>query len=104
MELNHDDIITELAQAILSATRQYKDGQYFEEDMPTAADMARKMRLKTDYVKKKLRLLASANLIEAISASPKRYRFNTYALRFLDDDDPLHILFCREGSPHYIED
>ncbi len=104
MELNHDDIISELAHSILTATQQFNDGQYFEEDMPTAADMARKMRLKTDYVKKKLRLLASANLIEAISASPKRYRFNAYALRFLEEDDPLHLLFCREGSPHYIAD
>ena len=74
-----------------------------EEDLPTAADLARKLNYRLEAVKKKLRLLKEEGLIQPVSMTPKRYRFNRWALKSLDEGHLFHELFCEPESPYYLE-
>lgn len=83
-----NSILTE----IIQATEAWSDGSLLEDELPTAAGLARKLNLRLDNVKKKLRLLKDEGLIRAISVSPKRYRFDRYTFKHLDEDSPLYEL------------
>lgn len=97
------EIFPKLAGEILSGTERYQSGDLQEEDLPTAADLARLLNYRLDTVKKKLRVLKDHHLIQPISMTPKRYRFNRWALTELAEDSPLYELFCEPDSPYYIE-
>lgn len=93
-----------LVREIVWATEQLNTGACLEEDLPTAAELARKLKLRLDTVKKKLRVLKEHGLIHAVSLSPKRYRFDHWALRTLEPDTVLYALFCEPDSPHCLCD
>lgn len=98
-----EELIGRLASEILDATEVFNTGPQFEEALPTAADLARKLNLRLETVKKKLRLLKEADLIQPTSMQPKRYRFNFWTLRSMEENDPFYTLFCDPESPFYIE-
>jgi hypothetical protein len=95
MAIDYNEMISQLAREIVDATERMGDGTWVEDDLPTAADLARKLNYRIDVVKKKLRLLKEAGLIQPISVTPKRYRFNAWALKSLDADHPFHALFAQ---------
>lgn len=97
------EIFSKLAGEILAGTERYQDDDTLEEALPTAADLARKLNYRLETVKKKLRVLKDHHLIQAISMTPKRYRFNRWALNDLAEGDPLFALFCDPESPAFIE-
>jgi hypothetical protein len=97
------EIFTQLAREILAATEAYQTGDLLEEGLPSAADLARKLNYRLETVKKKLRVLKEHHLIQPISITPKRYRFNRWALRDLEPDTLLYELFCEQDSPAYIQ-
>jgi len=97
------ELFTSLAGEILAATERMNAGDALEDDLPTAADLARKLGYRLETVKKKLRVLKEEGLIQPVSMTPKRYRFNFWALKSLDEAHVLHSLFCEPDSPHYIE-
>ena len=86
-------MLSRLAQEIMYSTdRLSQDDGGVEDDLPTAADLARKLNYRLEVVKKKLRLLKEAELIQAVSHTPKRYRFNAWALKSMDEDHPYYHL------------
>ena len=97
------EIFTKLAGEILSASERFQAGDLQEDDLPTAADLARLFNYRLETVKKKLRVLKDNHLIQAISMTPKRYRFNRWALGDLPEEELLHSLFCDPESEYYIE-
>jgi hypothetical protein len=98
-----NELFSKLAKAILDATERFCNGACLEEEMPTAADLARQYNYRLDTVKKKLRVLKEHGLIQPISMTPKRYRFNQWSLKSLDEDHPFYELFCEPESPYYID-
>ncbi len=101
------EIFTQLAREILAGTEachaENMAGNLLEDSLPSAADLARKLNYRLETVKKKLRVLKENHLIQPISMTPKRYRFNRWALRDLEPDSLLYELFCDPDSPAYIE-
>src|SRR5688500_2054710 len=87
-----EEAISRLALEIFRATQAFSAGECLEEELPTAAELARKLNYRLEYVKKRLKPLKEADLIQAISHQPKRYRFNNQALRSLNEDDSLYAL------------
>jgi hypothetical protein len=96
------EIFSKLAGEILAGTELYQADATFEEVLPTAADLARKLNYRLETVKKKLRVLKDHHLIQSVSMTPKRYRFNRWALNDLEADSPLFELFCDPESPAFI--
>ncbi len=97
------EIFTRLAGEILAGTERYQSGELLEDDLPTAADLARLFNYRLETVKKKLRVLKDHALIQPISMTPKRYRFNRWALNDLEAGSLLFELFCEPDSDYYIE-
>jgi len=89
-----------LACAIDQATERVVVGQLLQEELPTAAFLARELGFKLDKVKKKLKFLNQAGLIQSVSMSPKRYQFDRYALSRLAKDHPWYDVFYDHGSPY----
>ncbi len=96
------ELLGHLAQEILHATERLNTGDCLEDDLPTAADIARKCNYRLEAVKKKLRILKEEGLIQVVGMTPKRYRFNYWALKSLDPSSPLHELLCEPESPYFI--
>lgn len=98
-----EELFIRLTQEILAATERFQEGDCLEDDLPTAADLARKLNYRLETVKKKLRILKTQELVKIVSMTPKRYRFNYWALKHLDSDSLFYELFCEPDSPHYIQ-
>lgn len=99
---NDEELFSRLVREIHEASERFNAGECLEEDLPTAADLARKYNYRLETVKKKLRVLKDNGLIHPVSMTPKRYRFDPWALKSLDESHPLFILLCEPESPHFI--
>lgn len=84
-----EELLTRLVHEIYTATERLSAEECLEDDLPTASDLARKFNYRLDTVKKKLRVLKERGLIRPISMTPKRYRFEPWALKSLDEEDPI---------------
>jgi hypothetical protein len=98
-----EEVFIALVGEIVRATDQLNANACTEEDLPTSAELARKMKYRLEMVKKKLRILKENGLIHSISLSPKRYRFDHWALKKLEPDSTLFALFGDPDSPYYVE-
>lgn len=90
--LSHEALLTVLVGEIRAATERLGDGGQ-EEDLPTSASLARALDLRLENVKKKLRILKENEIIQVVGITPKRYRFNPWILKTMDDEHPLYFLF-----------
>ena len=88
--------------AVVTAQVEAATESLMPDALPCARDLARKLGLRLETVKKKLRLLKAGELIHPVSVSPKRYRFNHYALRELPPESDFYRLFCETESPYFI--
>jgi transcription initiation factor IIE alpha subunit len=94
--LNREEILTTLFQKIQAASHQFLAEEILEEDLPTAASLARELDLRLDEVKKRLTTLREEDLVQSIGVNPKRYRINVWRLKALEkvDDYPFaYILY-----------
>ncbi len=98
------ELTCRIACEILRATDAWTAGDKLEDELPSATELARQLDVKLEKLKKKLRLLRQENLIRSVSVSPKRYRFDRYALREMPPDHPLYALLFGEDSPYRIAD
>lgn len=98
-----EEVFIALVGEIVRATDRLNAETGTDEELPTSAELARKMNYRLEMVKKKLRILKEHGLIHSVSLSPKRYRFDHWALKQLESDTTLFSLFCDPDSPHYIE-
>jgi hypothetical protein len=98
MVIDQNEMLSLLAREIKAATERLEEGECLEDDLPTSADLARQLNYKLDAVKKKLKLLKETGLIQPTSMTPKRYRFNAWAFKSLDESDPLRELFMETSA------
>lgn len=85
-------LLRELFDEIAAATQALVRGDITPEDLPTATEIARKLNVKLDQVKKKLRILRQSGVVKPVSYAPKRYRINPQVMQELSTDDPLYTL------------
>jgi len=93
--LNREEILYFLFQKIHSTSQQVLNEEILEEDLPTAASLARELDLRLEEIKKRLQTLKDEDLIQAVGINPKRYRTNVWRLKTLEkqSDYPLQFLF-----------
>ena len=60
----------------------------------TALELARKINLKIDIVKKKLNILKDKGIVRSSGVSPKYWLFDDYGFQKIEEDDPVYILLC----------
>lgn len=77
-----------LAIQIQKTSLFWEENGQLEEYLQTAADLARSLGLKLDYVKKQLHYLRDLEIILPVGYNPKRYRFDFYHFRHLLTQPP----------------
>ena len=60
----------------------------------TAIELARKLNLPTDTVKKKLKILFAKNIVRVTGINPKYWKFDEYKYQRLNEDDEIYQLLC----------
>lgn len=96
---NETEVLTRLTGEIRAATLLLDESDCMSEALPTAAELARKLNYRLDTVKKKLKVLKDEGLIQSVGMTPKRYRFNAWALRSLPPEHLLYTLLAdTDGS------
>jgi predicted ArsR family transcriptional regulator len=91
-----------IARQIRLATDSLPTESLPEEGLPTASDISRELRLDPEKVKKRLKILLREGIVQPVSYTPKRYRFNYYQLKTLEKSSELYFLFRSEESPYCI--
>lgn len=92
------ELFPRLLGAIREATERFCAGDCLEDELPTAADLARRFNYRLETVKKKLRVLKEQELIQAVTHTPKRYRFNAWVFNSMDEDHPLYAILDTANS------
>lgn len=70
------------------------EDKYSSPDGITAVDLAKRLNIPVDIVKKKLNLLKSKNIVIVKGINPKYWKFDDYSFQRLDDDDEIFHLLC----------
>ena len=60
----------------------------------TAVELAKRVNLPVETVKKKLNILKDKNIVRAKGINPKYWAFDEYNFQRLDDDDEIFHLLC----------
>ena len=60
----------------------------------TAVELAKRVNLPVETVKKKLNILKEKNIVRAKGINPKFWQFDEYNFQRLDDDDDIFHLLC----------
>jgi len=60
----------------------------------TAIELSKKLKIKLDLIKKKLKVLQEKQIIRSIGVNPKYWQFNEYNFQRLDENDPVYSLLC----------
>lgn len=58
----------------------------------TTIELARKLELKPDLVKKKLKILFDIGLVRVVDMNPKLWKFDDYYFQRMDTEDPYFKL------------
>lgn len=58
----------------------------------TAIELARKLNLPTDTVKKKLKILFAKNIVRVTGINPKYWKFDDYQFQKMDENDEVFLL------------
>ncbi len=68
--------------------------KYSSSDGITAVELAKRIGLSVEIVKKKLNILKEKNIVRAKGINPKYWLFDDYNFQRLDDDDDIFHLLC----------
>ena len=60
----------------------------------TAIELARKLSLPTETVKKKLKILFEKKIIRVTGINPKYWKFDEYQFQKMDENDEVYKLLC----------
>jgi len=60
----------------------------------TAIEIARKLKLPTETVKKKLKLLFEKKIVRVSGINPKYWKFDDYQFQKMDENDEVYLLLC----------
>ncbi len=62
------------------------------EDGITAIELARKLNLPTEIVKKKLKILYDKKIIRVTGINPKYWKFDDFQFQKMDENDEVYLL------------
>lgn len=68
--------------------------KYSNADGITAVELAKRVNLSVEIVKKKLNILKDKNIVRVKGINPKFWLFDEYNFQRLDDDDDIFHLLC----------
>jgi len=68
--------------------------KYKEADGITAVELAKRVQLPIEVVKKKLNILKSKNIVRVKGINPKYWRFDEYNFQRMDENDEVFLLLC----------
>jgi len=68
--------------------------KYSSADGITAVELAKRVNLPVETVKKKLNILKGKNIVRVKGINPKFWLFDEYNFQRLDDDDEIFHLLC----------
>ena len=68
--------------------------KYSNADGITAVELAKRVDLPVETVKKKLNILKDKNIVRVKGINPKYWLFDEYNFQRLDDDDEIFHLLC----------
>ena len=60
----------------------------------TAIELARKLKIDTAIVRKKLMILQSKGIARAKGVNPKLWKFDDYNFQKMDEDDSVYKILC----------
>ena len=60
----------------------------------TAIELARKLKLSTETVKKKLKILFEKKIVRVSGVNPKYWKFDDYQFQKMDENDEVYLLLC----------
>ena len=60
----------------------------------TAIELARKLNLPTETVKKKLKILFEKKIIRVTGINPKYWKFDDFQFQKMDEEDEVYKLLC----------
>ncbi len=60
----------------------------------TAVELAKRVELPLEIVKKKLNILKDAEIVRVIGINPKYWKFDEYKFQRMDEDDDVYRLLC----------
>ena len=60
----------------------------------TAIELARKLKLPTETVKKKLKILFDKKIVRVSGINPKYWKFDDYQFQKMDETDEVYLLLC----------
>ncbi len=69
----------------------------------TSIELSRKLNIKIDIVKKKLKILLDKGLVRCIGMNPKFWMFDEYNFQKIDEEDPVYCLLCQFDDVDFDE-
>ena len=72
----------------------YSPDKYDTQDGLTSIELAKRLSLNVDVVKKKLKILCDKGIVSAKGINPKIWKFDDYNFQRMDTDDEVYNLLC----------
>lgn len=93
--IEEQDIAKDKELQLVGLELMFSNPQKRESDIGlTAVELAKKLSIKIDIVKKKLKILYDKELIRCIGVNPKYWIFDEYKFQRMDVEDPVYLLLC----------
>ncbi len=72
----------------------YSPDKYDTQDGLTSIELAKRLSLNVDVVKKKLKILCDKGIVSVKGINPKIWKFDDYNFQRMDTDDDVYNLLC----------
>ncbi|HIZ28803.1 MAG TPA: hypothetical protein H9673_06405 [Candidatus Adamsella sp.] len=72
----------------------YSPDKYDTQDGLTSIELAKRLSLNVDVVKKKLKILCDKGIVSVKGINPKIWKFDDYNFQRMDTDDEVYNLLC----------
>ena len=72
----------------------YSPDKYNTQDGLTSIELAKRLSLNVDVVKKKLKILCDKGIVSVKGINPKIWKFDDYNFQRMDTDDEVYNLLC----------
>lgn len=90
-----EEILSDKTLQVIGLELMFSNPQKRENPLgSTAVELARKLNIKLDIVKKKLKILSDKEIIRCIGVNPKFWIFDEYKFQRMDIEDPVYMLLC----------
>lgn len=91
----NSNIITDKALKTIGLELMFWNPQkYGSSEGITTVELSKRLNLKSDIVKKKLKILLDKDLVRVTGVNPKIWKFDDYSWERMDTEDPVYQLLC----------